>query len=100
MADEKLQKIWMTAAAKLRHARQMLPGDVSPAELTQFDEYLDHKELELALQELEQIGRKYKCLGGFWRNMQRVADTMNLTQDAECYRQEFDRSLDRTKDDV
>lgn len=94
MADPKLQKIWMTAAANLRHARQMLPDNVSPDKLVQFDEYLDHNELGLAMHELEHIGRQQKCSDGFWRNMQRAADTMNLTKDAESYRQELNSTLD------
>jgi hypothetical protein len=95
MPDPELWKQWKITAANLRHARQMLPENVAATQIEDFEQYLDHNELGLAMHVLERIGRSFVCPGGFWRNMQRAADTMKLTEQSKQYQIEFDRALTR-----
>ncbi|MEM7455722.1 MAG: hypothetical protein AAF456_15320 [Planctomycetota bacterium] len=58
----------------------------------QFEEYLNHNELELAMHELEYVGRKQNCSADFWRSMQHAADSMSLGNSADSYRLELGRA--------
>jgi hypothetical protein len=59
MADAKLQKSWMATGTLLERARRALPAGSEQAYATQlarYREFLEHKELELALDTLEDVG--------------------------------------------
>ena len=95
MPDSELWKQWKVTATNLRRARQMLPENIAAEQIVEFEQYLDHNELGLAMDVLESIGRSCDCPGGFWRNMQRAAETMKLTDRFNQYQIEFDRALSR-----
>jgi len=55
----------------------------------EFEEFIDHNELGLALEELEELGNLVPCRGGFWRDLERAAITMELMERAQTYRSRF-----------
>ena len=55
----------------------------------QFREYLDHSELELALDVLQEIGEIMQCRGGFWRDLERAASAMKLEERAQRLHERF-----------
>ena len=99
--DIKTWKIWKVIIAHLRSAQQALPVSTSDNQaeyqrLTKdFEEYLEHNELELALNMLEELGELNLCRGGFWRRMQQAASAMGLDERIEEYRVEYRKSLAR-----
>ena len=55
-----------------RHAREQA------ALLARYREFLQHNELELALDVLERLGHLVGARGGFWRDLERAAENMGL----------------------
>ena len=51
-----------------------------------YREWLDHNELELALDELEALAEVNAVQRAFWESMLSAADEMKLTDHAERYR--------------
>jgi hypothetical protein len=85
MTDVRLLKSWKITAALLERARQALP---EPSEeqkpecvaiLAEYHELLEHNELALAFDALEALGHLVPCRGGFWRDLERAAENMGLT---------------------
>jgi hypothetical protein len=83
-----LWKSWKITIAHLEHARKNLP---EPAEenrsdyqhlLSDYHSYLEHNELELALDMLAELGDLARSKGGFWRELERAAKTMGLDEKA------------------
>lgn len=93
MAHPGLYKSWMYVQSKLRLARTLLDDSSPKSELQSFEEYLDHNELELAMDELDWIGQQCDCPGGFWRNLERAANAMKLTERAKEFRQRFQDAI-------
>ena len=79
----------MYVQSNLRSAQMLLPDSVKDHELRNFEEYLSHNELELAMDELDRFGQSHDCPGGFWRSLERAADTMKLQDKAREFRQKF-----------
>ena len=82
--------------AHLRHARRRLElpkptPDRVKERLAWFDEYLHHNELELALDVLEEIGDLVPCRGGYWRDLERAAESMGLEERVPYFREQFPR---------
>ena len=101
--DIKLWKQHRVSTAHLQHARQQLElPETVPARvgelLNWFDEYLDHNELELALDMLEEIGGLIPCRGGYWRTLERAAESMDLQERVPYFREQFHVALARFKD--
>ncbi len=98
MTSPDLWKRWKVAAAHLEHARGLLPSPSAnvPAEygrlLSDYRSYLEHKELELALNRLQELGDLVPCCGGFWRNLERAAQTMRLHDRMPYFRQRFEQA--------
>lgn len=65
--------------------------------IREHSEFLDQNEFEPALDRLEEIAGLIPCRGGFWRNLERAAQTLGLSNRATRYREEFKRALDRLK---
>jgi hypothetical protein len=95
MVDSNLWKSWKVTEARLRHAFQGLP---QPAKenyeefhnlLHSYENYLEHNELELALDALEELGHLVLCRGSFWRNLERAAENMELTERASRLHEKF-----------
>jgi len=74
-------------------AKTLLPKQVGLEELKEFQEYLDHNELELAMDELDRIGQQHDCRGGFWRNLERAATAMKLSERTKEFRQRFQDAI-------
>ena len=80
MADEALLRLWSSVCQDFDRARKLLPS--KPIEidgnLDRLDEWLDHNELELALDELEAIGEDNKMPPAYWRELLSAATRMGL----------------------
>ena len=53
--------------------------------LAQYEEFLDHGELELALGELESLGEVNDMWGAYWRLLQEAATRLDLADRAAYY---------------
>jgi hypothetical protein len=75
--DDQLLEIWRRAGAHLDQARRSLtdPGDDA---LAQFDEFLQHNELGLALDELAEVARARRAPRVVWEELRAAAATMGL----------------------
>ena len=99
MPDAHLLKKWKTIEALLAASRKHLAlaaagqGDRLGAELRRFEDYMQHNELELALEELVAVGAEYRCRGDFWRELERAAIVMELHERAAQLRAAFTASL-------
>jgi hypothetical protein len=99
----KLLRRWKSTRWHLEKACQLLPshrvenaGDIPDedlATLAAFQEFLDHNELELALEQLEGVGELNKCPSGFWQNLERAARIMGLEERAASLRRRWENPL-------
>ena len=82
MDDRKrLQESWARTTAHLRRAARLLPEVPAPSEdgrVEQFREYLEHNELELALDALEALGECNPVPSEFWGHLREAAAEMRL----------------------
>src|SRR5690349_14739432 len=99
MADAKLFKSWKISETLLESARHALPAPTESNEqkyaalLGRYREFLEHNELELALDTLEELGHLVRCRGGFWRDLERAAENMGLVERLPTLRKNFTDSL-------
>src|SRR4051812_12277981 len=70
----------------LARAWVALPADSESEALDYFLESLDHNELDLALEELEEVGRQRTAGGEFWVALGDAAQELGRTGDAQRYR--------------
>lgn len=94
MASTELMKRWLATKALLRRAHAAIPASEEPQrEVTylrsEFTESIEHNELELALDALEELGELVPCRGGFWRDLERAAVMMELHKRAARLRSRF-----------
>ncbi len=95
MEKSELWKRWKVTFAHLKHARQKLaePTVENQAEyqrlLSDYHDYLEHDELELALDCLEELGDLTNSRGSFWQDLERAARTMQLTSRVLHFHQKF-----------
>ena len=98
MTSPELWKNWKVTEAHLEHARGLLP---SPSQdiateyqrlLSDYRSYFGHNELELALDMLQELGDLVPCRGGYWRNLERAAETMGLQDRMAYLRQRFEQT--------
>ena len=61
--------------------------------LSEYRSFLEHNELELALDMLEELGDLVPCRGGFWRNLERAAESMDLHGRIPYFRERFKQAL-------
>lgn len=61
--------------------------------LSEYRSFLEHNELELALDMLEELGDLVPCRGGFWRNLERAAESMDLHDRIPYLRERFKQAL-------
>jgi hypothetical protein len=87
---EKLERSWRTTTRRLEAARALLTGttaeDPESGTLAAYEDYLTHNELELALDELEGVGKLDGRPPGFWRELLAAAENMGLREHAARYR--------------
>ena len=83
---EDLERSWATTGKHLRAARNLLPevpiAGVDGASVAGFDECVRHNELELALDELEDLGLTNTPPAEFWRELAMAAENMELSDRA------------------
>ncbi|MEI6780487.1 MAG: hypothetical protein WCQ21_06135 [Verrucomicrobiota bacterium] len=86
------------AEAQLEAACRLLPKPPDPAAeeferlLKEYRVYMDRHELELALDRLQGLGDLVPCRGGYWRNLERAAETMELAGRMPYLRSRFEQT--------
>ncbi|MBK6907488.1 MAG: hypothetical protein IPH08_10540 [Rhodocyclaceae bacterium] len=89
-----LQENWKLIETFLRNARSDLPMQASPslefsALLTEFDKYLSHNELGLALESIAAAGQLVETGGRFWHSLHQAAKKMELHEQAQEFEFRF-----------
>lgn len=96
MERAELERNWATTAKHLNAARQQLPDVPTPgvdgATLSGFEECLRHNEMELALDELEDLGLTNTPPAEFWRHLMYAAENMGLSDRATDFRRKVERA--------
>lgn len=82
MADAELHRLWAVVCQDFDRARALLPSPLAEAEgrAARLDEWLDHNELELALDELEMLGEDNAAPPAYWEYLRSAAARMGLTK--------------------
>ena len=95
--NAELLKRWKTSDTLLKRAYAALPrppqegAHFSALELA-FKEYLYHNEHGLALDVLEELGNLTTPRGGFWKDLMRAAENMELLNRIPPLREKFHQS--------
>jgi hypothetical protein len=103
MSDAKPVKSWNITETLLKRARQALPDAPTDQEqecaalLVQYQEFLEHDELGLALDILEELGHLISARGGFWRDLERAAENMGLLDRLPALRKAFSEAPEPPK---
>jgi len=88
-----LEASWSRTREHLKNAFAQLPAlPVSGEEsgsIQQYREWLDHNELELALDEQEMLGEANGVAQAFWEYLLQAATEMDLNDHAMCYRKKI-----------
>jgi hypothetical protein len=85
MHRDKLSASWDRTRGHLARARlELSPGDDNT--LAAYQEMLDHNELELAMDTLDELGQRLPVSTAFWSALADAADEMKLLAKAEAYR--------------
>ncbi|WP_035646349.1 hypothetical protein [Bradyrhizobium sp. ORS 285] len=93
MVSPELAAQWTMVRALLGRAQATLPSPPlrhvqACAKLYEdFADYLEQNELELALDTLMELGHLTSPGGGFWRDLERAAEVMGLTDRVVALRQ-------------
>ena len=86
MDRKELERMWAATAKHLNAARAQLPEVPAPgldgATVSGFDECLRHNEMELALDELEDLGLTNAPPADFWQHLIFAAESMELSERA------------------
>ncbi len=84
-------KQWRVTSALLQRARRAIQDSSEQFAkfAKEFDEYIQHNELELAMDMLQEMSELASCRGGFWRDLERAAKTMGLEHRAKYFRSRF-----------
>jgi hypothetical protein len=94
MDRAELERSWAATARHLSAARDQLPDVPAPgadgATVSGFEECLQHNEMELALDELEDLGLTDAPPAEFWRHLIRAAENMGLTDRAVDFRRKME----------
>ena len=85
MADAALHRLWSAVRGDYDRAQGLLPSPPADTEgsLARLAEWLDHNELELALDELESLGVDNTAGQPYWQHLQSAAARIGLTGHAE-----------------
>jgi len=91
-----LERSWAATAKHLNAARDQLPEVPTPgaggATLNDFEECLRQREMESALDELEDLGLTNSPPAEFWRRLMYAAENMALTDRAADYKRKMERA--------
>ena len=92
-----LRASWKRTETHLNDARREFPEDPVPGEeggtASGFQEFLDHNELELALDELEGMATTNPTTSHFWFSLRAAASEMEL----ELHRDRYSRVLEQSQ---
>lgn len=81
-----LPKLWASIKADLHRAAELLPGSSEgSASLRRYHEFIEHNELELACDALEESGRDCAVSNDFWLALRDAAQRMGLGENAARY---------------
>jgi hypothetical protein len=80
--------------AELIRAREALPAEIPSETIRLFQEFLDHNELGLASDTLEDCGEEYGATREFWVYLMRAAEVMELSNNARRYKMRAENSSD------
>jgi len=81
-----LPKLWALIKGDLSRARNLLPPSPENQEsLSQYYEFVEHNELELACDELEESARDRVVSGEFWLALRDAAKKMRLDDHVARY---------------
>ncbi|MBL8755003.1 MAG: hypothetical protein JNK15_16985 [Planctomycetes bacterium] len=93
MTDPHLHEIWNRTQGHLSHAADLLPAGLFQSDdggrLDRYREWIEHNELELALDELEGLGENNRVPRQFWIHLRDAALEIQLAE----HRLRFDRRL-------
>jgi len=82
-----LPKLWALIKADLLRARNLLPNSCDDSSsLRRYSEFLEHNELELACDALEESAKDRTVSSNFWLAMRDAAEKMRLEENAARYR--------------
>lgn len=89
-----LERSWATTGRHLKAARELLHDEPPPgahgATLAGFEQCLGQNEMELALDELEDLGLTSAPPPEFWRHLMYAANNMALVDRAAEYRRRME----------
>jgi hypothetical protein len=87
MAGSELLEQWRITEGWLREARLRIAANSDSAEdnLNNFEEYLSHNELELALDELAEVAMHSPQGHRFWDSMVQAAVSMKLDERSKAF---------------
>ena len=79
--------LWKLIEADLERARRTLPAELaSDRALVEYQEFLDHNELELACDVLEAYAEDHPVSREFWLALLAAAEKMKLSATADRFR--------------
>jgi hypothetical protein len=83
-----LENSWANTCRHLEAAKECLVGQhgIDKEALNEYQGFLDHNELELALDELEAVGEEATSDQRFWQYLILAAENMGLQKHAARYR--------------
>jgi hypothetical protein len=85
-APMELKKLWARIEADLERARKILPDECEhDSFIRQYNEFLEHNELELACDMLEAYAENHPVKPDFWRALRDAAAKMQLSDRAKKY---------------
>ena len=81
-----LPKLWVSIRADLQRACNLLPGSSEDLKsLRQYHEYVEHNELDLACDALEESAKDRPVSSDFWLALRDAAQKMGLDGNATRY---------------
>ena len=96
MDRAELERSWAATAKHLNVARSQLPKVPAPgaegATVSGFEECLRQNEMELALDELEDLGLTNAPPPEFWRQLMQAAENMGLSDRADDFRRRIGKA--------
>lgn len=85
-----LEESWTVTIEHLKASRALLPQEMLFEEAKVFEkeyaEYLDHNELELAMNALDDLGLLCNAPIEFWYQLESAASNMGLSDEAERFK--------------
>ena len=86
MASPELIELWKKVEADLRRARRTLPPEADADDaVREYQEFLDHNELELACDMLEAYAEEHSVSRDFWLALRDASVRMQLQDRAARY---------------